>query len=141
MDSNTENVVYASAILTALFTIPSIRRLAKSSSRVKGANQDAVYEDVDGAATEESMAEYSTKGAFIAIFIAATLGLATSFAEAVYSTIERRHFTSSRLPLTQVWLLFTIWVSYDIQHAKIFNVDSLRYYCSCSSLTLHGRSK
>ena len=109
MDSSVANTSYAFFFLTAVFTIPSVSRLIKRPWRVKSTNNDALYEDEDGVATEESMAKYSTKAHFAVIFGAAGLGLAVAFALAVFATVRRENgFTD--LCLTQLWLLFPAWV-------------------------------
>jgi hypothetical protein len=117
MDSSIANTSYASFILTAIFTIPSISRIAKRPWRVNIAN-DGVYEDEDGAATEESMAKFSTKRLFAVIYGVTGTGLAISFALAVFATVQRAN-SFSELCLTQLWLLFPAWVSEDpIQFQK-----------------------
>lgn len=112
MISSIESVSYASIIIIAISTIPSIPRLARRR-RVKPANDGKLYEDADGAATEESMARYSTKWFYIASLALGVLGLATSLALAIYVTVERH--THFHLSLTQVWLLFISWVFMLVQ--------------------------
>jgi hypothetical protein len=109
MDSSIASTSYASFILTAIFTFPSISRLAKRPWRVKVA-KDGVYEDEDGTATEESMAKYSTKPLFALIYGFTSTGLAVSFALAVFATVRRAN-SFSELCVTQLWLLFPAWVS------------------------------
>lgn len=109
MDTNTENLIYASAALTALITIPSVLKFAKGPWRVKPTNTESLYEDEDGAATAESLKNFSTKYAFLFIYGAVALGLAASFAQAVFATVRRSNGYSSIL-ITQVWLLFVVWV-------------------------------
>lgn len=109
MDNSIAKVSYASFILTAIFTVPSIVRLARSPWRVKTTN-DGVYEDEDGTATEESMSKFSTKTLFAIIFGVTGLGVAISFASATFSTVRREN-SFSDLSLAQLWLLFPAWVS------------------------------
>ena len=109
MDSSIANTSYASFILTAIFSIPSIFRLAKRPWRGKVA-KDGVYEDEDGAATEESMEKFSVKRLFAVIYGITGTGLAISFALAVFATV-RRSSSFSEICLTQLWLLFPAWVS------------------------------
>ena len=106
----TSSVSYASAVVIALSTIPSIWRLAKRSRRVKVANEPVLYEDEDGVATEESMAQYSVKWQFTSIFILIGAGLASSLGLAIAATVRKEHAYSD-LSLTQFWLLFPSWVS------------------------------
>jgi hypothetical protein len=110
MDSSITTTSYAVFILTAIFTIPAISRLAKRPWRVKSTNEgDGIYEDKDGRATEESMAKYSTKAQFAVIFAASSIGLATSFALAIFATVRREN-QFSELSLVQLWMLFAAWV-------------------------------
>jgi hypothetical protein len=101
------SVSYASIILIAFSTIPSISRLTKRR-RVKPANDSNLYEDADGVATEESMARYSTNHFYIITLVLATIGVATSLALAIYTTLQRHNF--SHLCLVRIWLLFPSWV-------------------------------
>ena len=101
----------ASLVLIALSTIPSLWRLAKRARRVKTTNEPALYEDEDGAATEESQALFSTKRQFIAIFALLGLGIATSLGLAVAATVRKDQSSYSGLSIVQVWLLFPSWVS------------------------------
>ena len=109
MDDSIANTSYAVFVLTAVFTLPSISRLAKRPWRVKTTNDDGIYEDEDGKATKESMAKFSNKAQFAVIFAAASIGLAVSFALAIFATV-RRETSFSDLCLTQLWLLFPAWV-------------------------------
>ena len=109
IDSSIAYTSYASFILTTLFSIPFISRLAKRPWRVKSTNEEVLYKDEDGTATEESMAKYSTKAQFASISVAAGVGLAVSFAVAVFATVRRGNL-SSNLRLIQLWLLFPAWV-------------------------------
>jgi hypothetical protein len=100
-------------IVIALFTVPSIRTLAKANWRVKNPNHDdALYEDEDGAATEESMAQFSNKTQFTIIFIVTLVGLAISFTDAIFTAVkEEFDFAQARVPLLGIWLLIPAWVS------------------------------
>jgi hypothetical protein len=129
MDGSVASTSYASFILTAIFSVPSISRFAKSPWRVKTAN-DGVYEDEDGVATEESMSQYSTKYQFAVSIGVTGIGLAVSFALAVFATVRREN-SFSELCLTQLWLLFAAWVSerpFSI-NAGLLTVN--RSSCSC----------
>ena len=108
--SNAAGVAYASFVLIALSSITPIVRLIKRPYRVKSANENAIYEDKDGAATEESMARYTVKTQFIVIYTVAVLGLIESLALAVFATVRKEN-GFSELCLTQAWLLFPAWVS------------------------------
>ena len=109
MHSSLANVTYASFAVIALFSLPSLWRLARAPWRVNIPKIPTLYEDEDGVATEESMARFSIKRQFVAIFLAAPVGIATSFCLAVWATVLKDSF--SELTLVQLWLLFAAWVS------------------------------
>ena len=109
MDSSIASTSYASFLLTAIFSVPSIFRLAKRPWRSK-ITKDGVYEDEDGAATEQSMEKFSVKRLFAVIYGVTGTGLAISFALAVFATVRRGN-SFSEICLTQLWLLFLAWVS------------------------------
>jgi hypothetical protein len=99
-------VSYAIPVFIVIFTTPSVWRLAASFRRTKPINVDSIYQDKDGKATEESMAEFSTKRPFTLIFVGAALGWAASFALAVFATVD----VSVPHDLAPIWLLFVSWV-------------------------------
>lgn len=90
--------------IIAIFTLPVVWRFADRIRHGKTIKNDDIYEDKDGAANEESMARYSTKRSFLAIFVALALGLAASLALVVIAMVYHFHET------TQIWLLFWSWV-------------------------------
>ena len=109
---------YATAVVVGVLTIPSIVRLFIDLWwRAKSAKHDGlvVYEDKDGIATEESMAEFETSNQkpLMLVFIIALLGLSVSFAVAVFGTV-RRQDAFTKLCLLQLWLLFAAWVRNSI---------------------------
>ncbi|PVH85773.1 hypothetical protein DL98DRAFT_511322 [Cadophora sp. DSE1049] len=106
MDDPLRAVSYAAPALVGVLTIPPVWRFAGLIRRGKTVkpDSDAIYEDRDGAATEESMKKYSTKKQFTAVFVACGLGLAAALALVVVATVYR-------LPdITRIWLLFWSWV-------------------------------
>lgn len=108
MEGSIASVSYASIVVIAISTIPSTWRLVKRR-RVKPTNDGKLFEDADGVATEESMARYSAKPFYTVALSVAIVGVATSLALAIYSTVKRdKGFT--KLCLTQVWLLSASWV-------------------------------
>lgn len=109
--SSAAGIAYACIAVIALSSVNAIVRLAKRPFRVKVPNEKAIYEDKDGAATEESMARYSAKTQFVVIFVAAAVGLLESFAMAVVATVWQKEYMYSDLSVTQAWLLFPSWVS------------------------------
>lgn len=104
-------ISYTAFALTALSTVPSLWRLAKRTRRVKTTNEPELYEDEDGAATEESQARFSTKRQWIAIFVVVSLALATSLGLAIVATVRKSQSHYSGLSVVQAWLLFPLWVS------------------------------
>jgi hypothetical protein len=110
MDSSLKQLSYATPALIGVFTLPSVWRYLRSFKQAKPTNKDGLYEDKDGAATEASMAKYSTKQQFVVIFTSLAVGLALSFALAVFATV-RKNAGFSDLCVSQLWLLFTCWVS------------------------------
>jgi hypothetical protein len=106
---------YASIAIIALSTITSVVSLVKRQRRVKVPNQENdIYEDEDGRATEESMARYSAKTQFVVLFIATAVGLLTSLALPVFATVRKEN-SFSDLCLIEVWLLFPAWVCHPQQ--------------------------
>lgn len=107
MDENIEAVSYAIPILVGVLTISPAWTLVKSFRRTKTTTDNALYQDKDGIATEESMAAYSTKTSLVFIFMSCLLGLAASFALAVFATVSRAYFHH----IPSIWLLSVSWVS------------------------------
>lgn len=114
MSSSIAAVSYASSIIVAISTVPSVPRLAKWR-RVKPANDGKLYEDADGAATEESMAKFKPKWYYLSTLALAIIGLSTSLALAIYSTVRvnSKSIDVSATSLPQTWLLFVSWVNYN----------------------------
>lgn len=86
-------VDYALTSFIFVYSIPSIWSLVTGSWRVvKNPNHgDAVYEDEDGAASEESTKEFSNKTQFTTIFVIAVIGLAFSIADFVFIATRKLH--------------------------------------------------
>ncbi|KAM0310141.1 hypothetical protein ACHAO8_008382 [Botrytis cinerea] len=103
----------AAPILIGLFTIPTAWRFIRNFKSPRVANHEALYEDKDGVATEESMAKYSTKPQFVIIFTSLIVGLLASFGLAVFATVVKDEF--SHWSLTHIWLLFVSWVFVFVQ--------------------------
>ncbi|CZT08517.1 probable multidrug resistance-associated protein 1 [Rhynchosporium graminicola] len=106
MEDPLRSASYAAPALVAVLTIQPIWRFAKLIRWRKNAKVDcdAVYEDEDGTATEESMEKYSTKWQFLAIFIASAFGIAASLSLVVVATIYQFH------DISRIWLLFWSWI-------------------------------
>jgi hypothetical protein len=101
------------AFLIALCSLPSLRRLVQGSRYAKSPHQDGlVYEDEDGAASEDSMARFSNRAQFITIFIIALLALALSVADAIVTAVQQEfEFARSGTPVFGIFLLVPAWVS------------------------------
>ncbi|QSZ34680.1 hypothetical protein DSL72_007534 [Monilinia vaccinii-corymbosi] len=108
MDSHINELSYAAPALIALFTIPTAWRFVKNFKKPRSTHHEVLYEDKDGVATEESMAQYSTKLQFVIIFTSLVVGLLVSFGLAVFATVEKNQGFSDRC-LAQLWLLFLSW--------------------------------
>jgi hypothetical protein len=108
-------IVIGLAIIIALFTVSSVRTLGKAKLHLKNPNlDDALYEDEDGTATVESMAEFSTRKQFTIIFIVALVGLTLSIADAIFTSVhENFDLATSRVPLLGIWFLIPAWVCRD----------------------------
>jgi hypothetical protein len=124
-------------IFIFVFTIPSIRSLAKGNWRVKNPNHDqALYEDEDGAASTESTDQFSNKLQFIFIFAVALIGLGLSIVDAVFTTIQTNSQTASSSPhLVGIYLLFPAWVSIHPQMSMIIRANW--HFVVPSAITTH----
>ncbi|KAH7417399.1 hypothetical protein BKA64DRAFT_592048 [Cadophora sp. MPI-SDFR-AT-0126] len=106
MDDPLRAVCYAAPALIGILTIPPVWRFAGHIRRGKTTKvgSDAIYEDRNGAATVESMKNYSTKKQFTAVFVACGLGLMAALALVVVATLYHFH------NIARIWLLFWSWV-------------------------------
>ena len=107
---------YAASGLTLLIAFcssTSIRRLILGKQCTKLDYHDAVaYEDEDGVASEESIAQFSNKAQFITIFALAFAALGLSAADAIFTVVHRDlNLAHSGTPLLGVFLLFPSWVN------------------------------
>ena len=124
MDDPVRAVSYAAPALVGVLTIPPVWRFAGFIRRGKTTklDRDAVYEDRDGTATEESMKKYSTKKQFTAIFVGCGVGLAAALALVIVATIYRFH------DITRIWLLFWSWVRSNLcPHLSISMLTRYRF--------------
>ncbi|TVY65766.1 ATP-dependent bile acid permease, partial [Lachnellula suecica] len=111
MDDPLELLPYAVASIVTILTLPSIWRFARNIHRVKDHDPGGLYEDQDGVATEESMGNFSARKQIIVISLGVAVGLAASFAFAVFATVSLSSFDD----VTQLWLLFWTWILVAIQ--------------------------
>lgn len=126
------------AILIALLSIPFIRKLVTGNRNAKNLNQDGItYEDDDGVASEESVARFSNKRQFIAIFIITLLAIAVSGADAIFTGVQQGFdFSRSAVPLLGIFLLVPAWVSRNSWHILSLKLILSRYFYSCNSQSL-----
>ena len=85
--SNSLAAAAASLLLTALFTTPALIGVLSHFREPK--SKPAIYEDEDGAASEESMAAYTVTYPKILLSIFAVLGFASAISLAVLGTLDR----------------------------------------------------
>lgn len=76
----------ASLLLTAILTTPALIGVLSHFRESK--SKQEIYEDEDGAASEESMAAYTATYPKIFLSIFAVLGFATAISLAVLSTLD-----------------------------------------------------
>jgi hypothetical protein len=89
LESNSMSLASAAAglVLTALLTIPALIGVLSHFREPK--RKPAIYEDEDGAASEESMAAYTAKVPKILLSIFTIVGFATAVSVAVLGTLDR----------------------------------------------------
>ncbi|KAL2072642.1 hypothetical protein VTL71DRAFT_11985 [Oculimacula yallundae] len=121
MDDPVQTASYVAPALVAILTIPPVWRFAKLIRRGKIAkvDRDSIYEDKDGAATKESMEDYSTKWPFTAVFVANAFGIASSLSLVVVATIYHFH------DITRIWILFWSWILSLIQVFDTFRESQI----------------
>lgn len=97
---------FATPIFTGLCTASVVWRFAKNIRKAKPIKKDAIYEDEDGKATEESMASYSAKRSFIVIFLGVAFGLAGALTNLVNVIIFlfEYHYPDYNLVLCGCWV-------------------------------------
>lgn len=98
--------------LIVLCTISSAVILASSLLRTKKNGLPVVYEDKDGASTQDLTAEFSSKVPKTVIILSSLLGLATSVAIGVLSTLD---IAKDGLFLED-WLNMVAWVKLNFVH-------------------------
>jgi hypothetical protein len=112
--SQLDYVALGLAILIALLSLPFFQKLIRSRY-AKNLHQDGIaYEDEDGVASEDSVAQFSNKAQFITIFIINILAIALSFADAIFTAVQQDFkFTRSGVPVMGIFLLVPSWVSHN----------------------------
>lgn len=93
--------------LISLGTLLPARRLFRTRWKTT-TFEDIGYEDEDGAATKDSMAQFSNKRPFIVLFLFALCGLGLSFADLVIATVNAH---GGKNVAVGIWLLPPAWVS------------------------------
>lgn len=92
-------------VSVSIFTIPSILKLIRSYSREKYATVNALYDDEDGTATEETQKDYSaTVPKYIAVSTS-VIGFVASIVAAAFITVH-----PTRDLYVENWLLLGCWV-------------------------------
>lgn len=126
LDYDPEYAVAGLAFLVALCSFPYLRRL-RVITRAKNPQQDGLtYEDEDGAANEDSIARFSNKAQFIAIFVIALLAIALSCAAAIFTAVNHKFEPGySGIPLLGSWWLFFAWVSFHGRKSSFLKLTSL----------------
>lgn len=92
-------------ILVFFLTVPSVVKLCKSYHRQKYSRINALYEDEDGIATEETQKEYSATAPKYLALLSTVIGFIASVISASFTTINR-----TRNLYVENWLLFGSWV-------------------------------
>ncbi|KAL7935404.1 P-loop containing nucleoside triphosphate hydrolase protein [Trichoderma chlorosporum] len=99
------------AFLVALYSLPYLRRLVVISRSKNRQQEGLIYEDEDGAANEESVARFSNKAQFIAIFVVALSAVALSCANAIFAAVHHRFEPGySGIPVLGAFLLLFSWI-------------------------------
>jgi hypothetical protein len=98
---------YAAPAFVVATTVPVVWKFGKNLRNPRLVKSEALYEDRDGKATEESMKAYSTKKQFIVIFVGLGVGIAATFALLVNTFIQVLEFHDPSL----IWITFGCWVS------------------------------
>lgn len=107
---------YAAAALTLIIAVLSFSSLQKLvvNSRAQQRRQDGrIYEDEDGAASEDSIARFSNKVQFIIIFAINISAIVLAGAEAIFTAVQNGFaIAGSDMPLLGIYLLVPAWVSF-----------------------------
>ncbi|RAL02577.1 P-loop containing nucleoside triphosphate hydrolase protein [Aspergillus ibericus CBS 121593] len=98
-------------VLTFLGTLRPAWRLLRTRSK-SPTFEDIRHEDKDGAATKESMAQFSNKRAFIVLFVFGLCGLGLSFADLVIAAVNAHGGNNVAVG---IWLLPPAWLFLLVQ--------------------------
>ncbi|KUJ14451.1 multidrug resistance-associated protein [Mollisia scopiformis] len=106
-----DNIAIALIAFIFVFTIPSLRSLAKGWRINKNPNHhQELYSDEDGVASTESTNEFSNKLQFIFIFVLAVIGFGLSIADTIYTAINQKTRTAgSNHHHLGIFLLVPAW--------------------------------
>ena len=120
--SNHDSVITGAVAtgLVTILTVPSLLSLRRRVGILKQQhelNEDELYEDEDGQASEDTQVQFSTWIVRSIVLIAASAGLILQIANCVYMVTEG-HLTSG--DLIEAWLRVGSWVSLlrEIQRMK-----------------------
>lgn len=92
-------------ILVFFLTVPSVVKLFKSYSKEKYTRINTLYEDEDGAVTEDAQKEYSATIPKYIAFSSSAIGFIASVVSAAFTTVH-----PTRNLYVENWLLFGSWV-------------------------------
>ncbi|KAF4125093.1 ABC-type multidrug transport system, ATPase and permease component [Geosmithia morbida] len=123
-------------VLTSLSSIPAIAAVVDQIR--KGAPKDNFYEDRDGESTPEAIAAFSNKASKITVLASALLGLVTSAAISVLTTLDADRgdqFLENWLTTAAWVLIVTQSVSMSAIHEPV-RVHDLGLWSSMSSVVL-----
>ncbi|PYI02730.1 P-loop containing nucleoside triphosphate hydrolase protein [Aspergillus sclerotiicarbonarius CBS 121057] len=98
-------------VLIFLGTLPPAWRLLRTRSKTP-TFEDIRHEDQDGAATKESMAQFSNKPQFIVLFVFGLCGLGLSFAHLVIAAVNAH---GEKNVAVGIWLLPPAWLFLLVQ--------------------------
>lgn len=107
-----EHAAIALTSLIAVLSFSSLRKLTVNSRAQQRRQDGRLYEDEDGAASEDSIARFSNKKQFITIFVINILALVLAGADAIFTAVQHGFaFPGSGVPLLGIYLLVPAWVS------------------------------
>ncbi|KAL7803630.1 P-loop containing nucleoside triphosphate hydrolase protein [Trichoderma aethiopicum] len=97
--------------LIAVLSFSSLRKLAVNGRAQRRQQDGRLYEDEDGAATEDSIARFSNKTQFVTIFVINILAIVLAGADAILTAVQHGFaFPGSSVPLLGIYLLVPAWI-------------------------------
>ncbi|KAL7819928.1 P-loop containing nucleoside triphosphate hydrolase protein [Trichoderma gracile] len=106
-----DHAAIALTSIIAVLSFASLRKLAVNSRAQQRRQDGRIYEDADGAASEESKAQFSNKTQFIIIFAINIVAIVLAGADAIFTAVQHGFaFPGSRVPLLGIYLLVPAWI-------------------------------